>query len=640
MRIEKLSYSYQNKNRTTNVFTNLSYDFKDRGMVFVLGKSGSGKSTLLSVLCGFLKPCEGKIISNLGKPSIVFQDYCLIEELTVYNNVSLALTMKGERNDELVDKTLKKLGIYELKDKKCLDLSGGQKGRVALARTIVESSRLILCDEPTGALDSKNSIVVMQELKSLSKDSLVICVTHNEELAYEYGDIVLRLEEGQLKEEKNESEWFFKPVEKKESMKGLIRIKELLNINFTLLKKKLGRVICSILAIGFAFSTLCCALSIKNNKELIAKTIARDFFDYEIVHASETMTISQANGMKLSKNLSLSDDIIEEIKLVHSIKTYPSLSFFMPSSSIINMSEGKKIAFQIEPSFFECKVDGDYIGAFINDQFASLSNKKIGDVIVISGEGRSSMSDDYGESLVFKNDWKIKIVGIHNEIQGFSTPTLMYNYTQVYDYINKLEFETGIKYLRFANSSIYKEDVITGYETIIRCEDTFSLNEARKTYFKDRLSLSSRSLSAYESIGGILNSVTNLASMFLIISIVISLFIEMFSLSTILSEYRREYAIALAFSNTRSLRKLYMGIPLIFLFGSLLTFGLFSISLCHLLPYGFNLLGYPNVFIGGLSLPSIFLMIGLISILTIIVSYFCYLKLVKGNLVLSLRSKR
>lgn len=639
MKIEKLSYSYQNKNRTTNVFNNLSYDFKDRGMVFVLGKSGSGKSTLLSVLCGFLKPCEGKIVSNLGKPSIVFQDYCLIDELSVYDNVALALTMKGERNDELVNKTLKELDIYDLKDKKCLDLSGGQKGRVALARTIVESSRLILCDEPTGALDSKNSVVVMQTLKSLSKDSLVICVTHNEELAYEYGDIVLRLEEGKLKEEKNESIGF-KLAERKESKKGLIHIKDLLKINSILLKKKLGRVICSILAIGFAFSTLCCALSIKNNKELIARTIAKDFYAYDVVHASETMTISQSNGMKLSKNLSLSNDIIEEIKTVHDIKTYPSLLFFMPSSSVLNMSEGKKIAYQIEPSFFDCEVDEEYIGAVINSQFASLTNKNIGDIIIISGEGRSTMSDDYGESLVFKNDWKIKIVGIHEEIQGFSTPTIIYNYMQVYDYINELEFKTGINYLSFANSSKYKEDVITGYETIIKCEDTLSLNEIRKKYFKDRLSLSSRSLSAYESIGGILNSVTDLASMFLIISIVISLFIEMFSLSTIMSEYKREYAIALAFSDKKSLRKLYMGIPLIFMIGSLLSFILFSIGLSNLLPYGLNLLGYPNVFIGGLSLPSIFIMVGSITILTIIVSYFCFLKLVKGNLLLSLRSKR
>lgn len=152
LKIEKLSYSYLNGERTTRVFSNLSYDFGNNGLVMILGKSGCGKSTLLSLIAGFIKPTEGKIINDLGKPSIVFQEANLLDELNVVDNATLSSIMDGidlkNREEEIIP-ILKELNILNLKDKPCKDLSGGEKSRVSLARALIDSDRLILCDGGT-----------------------------------------------------------------------------------------------------------------------------------------------------------------------------------------------------------------------------------------------------------------------------------------------------------------------------------------------------------------------------------------------------------------------------------------------------------------------------------------------------------
>lgn len=126
----------------------------------ILGKSGCGKSTLLSLIAGFIKPTEGKIINDLGKSSIVFQEANLLDELNVVDNATLSSIMDGidlkNREEEIIP-ILKELNILNLKDKPCKDLSGGEKSRVSLARALIDSDKLILCDEPTGALDDINS---------------------------------------------------------------------------------------------------------------------------------------------------------------------------------------------------------------------------------------------------------------------------------------------------------------------------------------------------------------------------------------------------------------------------------------------------------------------------------------------------
>ena len=193
--LRNVSKIYKSKkgNKTT-ALNNVSLKFDDKGMTFILGKSGSGKSTLLNIIGGLDKYDSGDIFI-LGKSSkdfknsdfdsyrntyvgFVFQEFNILEDYNVYENISLALQLQQKNIDkEKIDKLLDKLGLIDLKTRKVNELSGGQKQRVAIARALIKDPKIILADEPTGNLDSKTGKQVMDLLKEISKEKLVIIVS-------------------------------------------------------------------------------------------------------------------------------------------------------------------------------------------------------------------------------------------------------------------------------------------------------------------------------------------------------------------------------------------------------------------------------------------------------------------------------
>ena len=203
--LNNVSKSYDRK-----VLDNVNLSFASCGLVSILGDSGSGKSTLLNILAGIEFADSGmvsfglrnikEINANYYSNSLVgyiFQSYNLIDYLTVLDNVLLGVNLSHKVVGN-VDDILKKLNIYHLKYKKVKYLSGGEKQRVAIARCLVCDYKVILADEPTGALDNFNSLNVLNILKEISRERLVIMVTHNEDLAKKYSDIVYVLNDGKL----------------------------------------------------------------------------------------------------------------------------------------------------------------------------------------------------------------------------------------------------------------------------------------------------------------------------------------------------------------------------------------------------------------------------------------------------------
>lgn len=190
----------------------LSFSLPDRGLVFILGKSGSGKSTLLNLIGGLDGLTEGEILVD-GNPfsrfspaeqdhyrnlyvGFVFQDFCLLDGLTVADNVRLSNDLLGTDNDAAVDECLAAVGLSEHGKRYPRELSGGQCQRVAIARALVKSPRLILADEPTGNLDSKTAAQILTLLQKLSRDRLVLIVSHNASDAARYGDRIIELSDG------------------------------------------------------------------------------------------------------------------------------------------------------------------------------------------------------------------------------------------------------------------------------------------------------------------------------------------------------------------------------------------------------------------------------------------------------------
>ena len=211
---------YFNKNRKNqiHVINNTSLELGETGITALLGPSGCGKTTLLNVISGLDKVNNGNIYINNKRITkvrsskvdeirnlnigYIFQNFNLIEDLTVYDNVAIVLKMIGIKDKEeikkKVDYVLYKVGMYKYRKRIAAMLSGGEKQRVGIARAIVKNPNIIIADEPTGNLDSKNTIEIMNIIKSISKEKLVILVTHEKEIAEFYATRIIEIKDGKI----------------------------------------------------------------------------------------------------------------------------------------------------------------------------------------------------------------------------------------------------------------------------------------------------------------------------------------------------------------------------------------------------------------------------------------------------------
>ena len=219
IRIEGLN-KYYNKGRKNqiHVINDTNIELPDKGLVALLGPSGCGKTTLLNAIGGLDRVNKGNIyindkritrrttskIDNIRNLNVgyIFQDYKLIDNMTVYENVMMVLKMIGikDKNEikKRVDYILERVGIYRYRHRPCSMLSGGERQRVGIARALVKNPDIILADEPTGNLDSKNTIEIMNIIKSISRDKLVVLVTHEVDLAKFYATRIIEIVDGKI----------------------------------------------------------------------------------------------------------------------------------------------------------------------------------------------------------------------------------------------------------------------------------------------------------------------------------------------------------------------------------------------------------------------------------------------------------
>lgn len=222
LKLKNITKTYISGDEKVEALKGIDIEFRESEFVSILGQSGCGKTTLLNIIGGLDRYTSGDLIIN-GKSTkdfkdrdwdayrnysvgFVFQSYNLIGHQTVLSNVELALTISGvsrkERRERAI-KALEDVGLKEQIHKKPNQLSGGQMQRVAIARALVNDPDIILADEPTGALDTKTSVQVMEILKKISKDKLIIMVTHNPELAEKYSSRIIKILDGKITDDSN-----------------------------------------------------------------------------------------------------------------------------------------------------------------------------------------------------------------------------------------------------------------------------------------------------------------------------------------------------------------------------------------------------------------------------------------------------
>ena len=218
--LKNISKSFLTEQNLINVLDDISIIFPEKGFVCIVGKSGSGKSTLLNIIGSLEKPDSGEIMVNGASISVedvsfwnhyrahymgfIFQEYNLLEELTVEDNISLSLEILNHNPESIrrdVNEALESVDLQGYNDRKVNKLSGGEKQRVSIARSIVKDTKIILADEPTGNLDESTSIKILDYLKKISEKRLVVMVTHDLDYASKYADMVLTLSKGKIQSE-------------------------------------------------------------------------------------------------------------------------------------------------------------------------------------------------------------------------------------------------------------------------------------------------------------------------------------------------------------------------------------------------------------------------------------------------------
>jgi len=342
LQIKNISKRYKTGELVQIALDDVSLNFRDNEFVSILGPSGSGKTTLLNIIGGLDRYDKGNlIINNVSTKAyldrdwdsyrnhtvgFVFQSYNLIPHQSVLANVELALTIggisKAERKRRALE-ALDKVGLKEQAHKRPNQMSGGQMQRVAIARALVNNPDILLADEPTGALDSETSLQVMELLKEVAKDRLVIMVTHNPELAETYSTRIVKLKDGKVIDDSNPfniDETKMERPKHKNLGKASMSVITALTLSLNNLLTKKGRTILTSFAGSIGIIGIALILSLSNGFQNYIDKIQEDTLtSYPLTITSET---ADAASMLLSMTTENAEGTVgkEEVKETQNVK--------------------------------------------------------------------------------------------------------------------------------------------------------------------------------------------------------------------------------------------------------------------------------------------------------------------------------
>lgn len=429
LQIQKISKKYITGDLVQTALNEVSLNLRDSEFVAILGPSGSGKTTLLNIIGGLDRYDSGDLIINgistkkykdrdwdsyrnhtIG---FVFQSYNLIPHQTVLSNVELALTISGiskaERKKRAIE-ALEKVGLGKQLHKKPNQMSGGQMQRVAIARALVNDPEILLADEPTGALDSETSIQVMDLLKEVAKDRLVVMVTHNPELAEEYANRIVKVKDGHIISDSNPYEIDIKNMAppKHENMgKASMSLLTALSLSFNNLKTKKGRTLLTAFAGSIGIIGIALILSLSNGVNTYIDNIQKDTMtSYPISIEAETIDISSimsSGGPTPGKPSDVSHDLnaiysngsgIEMASTMTSSFTKNNLTEFKkyldnPDSEINQYVGENGIIYSYDTKFGVYTKDSE--GTFVNTDGSTLTDKNSSSTTMTGISAMSSM---------------------------------------------------------------------------------------------------------------------------------------------------------------------------------------------------------------------------------------------------------
>lgn len=423
LKLENIKKDYITGDTAVHALKGVSVEFRKSEFVSILGQSGCGKTTLLNIIGGLDRYTSGELYiggratsdfrdrdwDNYRNHSVgfIFQSYNLIPHQSVLSNVELALTLTGvpraERRRRAAE-ALEKVGLADQLNKKPNEMSGGQMQRVAIARALVNDPEILLADEPTGALDSETSVQIMELLKEISKDRLVIMVTHNPELAKQYSTRIIRLLDGNITDDTmpysgDEEEKTEKKSGKRPSMSFLTALS--LSLNNLMTKK--ARTFLTAFAGSIGIIGIALILSLSNGiNAYIARVEQETLSSYPITIEQAGMDISQLVSDLMGKNEPSGDR--EDGKIYSNNVMTEMMSTMVNGISANNLSELKK-HIEKTSAFSDNSSEIEYKYSTVMNIYDEKGNRVNPNTVfsTVFPEGQSSGSGNMQMSSSFSN---------------------------------------------------------------------------------------------------------------------------------------------------------------------------------------------------------------------------------------------
>lgn len=497
MEVRNLSKVYRTEYELVHALNNMDLVFPKHGLVFIVGVSGSGKSTLMNMLSGVDTPTEGEVIID-GKSlfaqnkkelfgyrnsyvGLIFQDYNLIEDMNVYDNIKLPLELLGIKDFSVIDDILKKVDIEDIKYSSVNEISSGQMQRVAIARALVKDSAVILADEPTGNLDSKNTKIVMDLLKEISKDRLVVVITHDDDAAHEYGDQIIEIEDGRILENKVQDESINTelPVNRStDFIQPKIGFKKQLSFTKNFIFSNIGRsltILILMILISFIGNILC---------GYVFFNIEKSYTTYQDEYGSEFIKLADTySGYTVNYNVDHYIDLFEKYYDSNLIEVY-GINYYTNKDDSIE-----------EDNFYKAEVTNLIIDDGSFEYIDGVSpNSKYPDVAQIA------ITDYYVDCYAYYNDGEILDIGDTIRLNGVKFTICGIVDTSYEKYINydtsdlftSMAFQENLEYYNafyvsslgqtywWDNMTFFEEDVKYTIVTKIPAETKYSRVLMRK----------------------------------------------------------------------------------------------------------------------------------------------------------------
>ena len=557
IQVLNLTKTYKISGRNVNVLKDITLELPQSGLIVILGKSGSGKSTLLNIIGGIDKPTSGGVnfslirkgekFSNFDR-SFIFQHYHLLENETPLYNVMLPALIQGydKKFAEVQARELiKSFGLDEsILEKETRFLSGGEKERIAILRSLITDPKLILADEPTGALDKDNAIKTMKILKNASKKRLVLLVTHNKELAKKYADRIITIADGKIVDDltinQTDEEIFYQDIKRRRKNNWTAK---LVDHNF---KKRIKRNLVS--TIGMTISLVFCYLlfGFSNNSSKAINEASTRHFDYG------TSTISKEFKSESNSSITLVKTVRPEENEIDDIRTkFPMFDFMLNYDAVFNAGEiylGNETNGEIRTSYVydfstNCFDKSLIVSGNIPNTYSwndVVVNKKAFEMIKnkdvhfkLTYENNVELPDSTSAIDYFELEEKLNVLVVVDELDFLSMPKIYFDYQMIDELfaVAKLDnlldvLETETTWKDYINDSASNDDISS---FSLRCFLT-DINQKEKVeelskYLENEIKLSNDSLTIKDALSSLTTAASVGLNIFLVIALIGSVLI-------------------------------------------------------------------------------------------------------------------